>query len=134
MIQLFINGKLVDYGTKKDISFYVRLGYDVKVLGPEEAENYRYKMKIKTVWDKLPMVLRKRVAFLIRNQKISWVERFKAMTRLLQTIMKRVKGFNLVSALHKGKQSIIDKILEVLVELVSFLASQNPAQYALANA
>lgn len=132
MIQLFKNGKLIDYGTKANVAFYVRLGYDVKVLNTEEAEDFKYKMKIKTVWKKLPGVLRKRVAFLIRNQKISWAERFRSMIQILQTIMKRVKGFNVVHMLHKSKQSLIDKIMEILAELMNFLTPMNSSQYQLA--
>jgi hypothetical protein len=134
MIQLFLNGKLVDYGTKKDVSFYVKLGYDVKVLNAEEAENYRYMMKIKGVWKTLPMVLRKRVHFLLNNRKLTWVDRYNTMIRILQTIMRRVKGFNVVSAFNRKKQSFIDKLMAILSELMNFMTPQSPAQYALARA
>ncbi len=134
MIQLFINGKLIDYGTKKDVSFYVRLGYDVKVLNAEETEEWRYMMKIKAIWKNLPMVLRKRVHFLLNNQKLSWIDRYQSMIRILQTILKRVKGFRVVSALNRKKQTLIDKIVALLTELMNFLTPQSPVQYALARA
>ena len=125
MIQLFLNGKLVDYGTKKDVSFYVRLGYDVKVLNAEEAENWKCKMKIKSTWKDLPTVLRKRVHFVLTNQKLSWKARLEYMIKILQTLLKRVGGFNIVSALHKTQQTITDKITAIIAELISFLTPQN---------
>lgn len=133
MIQLFLNGKLVDYGTKKDVRFYVRLGYDVKVLNTEETEDWHHMNKVKSMWKTLPRVLKKRVHFLLNNKKLRWTERYHAMIRILRTIMNRVKGFYVVSSLHRSKQTIISKIMQVLAELMNFLTPQSAAQYTLTN-
>ena len=134
MIQLFKNGKLVDYGTKKNVNLYIRLGYDVKVLNAEETEDWKYMNKIKAIWKTLPKVLRKRVHYVLNNNKLRWIERYHAMIRILKTIMKRIKGFTVVSALNRKKQSFIDKIMQLINDLISFLTPQNAAQYTLANA
>jgi len=134
MIQLFINGKLVDYVSKPDVGFYVKLGYDVKVLNAEEAEDWRHMNKIKSVWKNLPAVLRKRVRFVLNNKTLRWTERYHAMVRILQVILKRVKGFTVVSGLNRRKDSLLEKIIRILTELVDFLTPQSAAQYALARA
>lgn len=113
MIQLFTNGKLVDYGTKPDVGFYVRLGYDVKVLNAEETKEWRHMMKIKAIWKNLPMVLRKRIQFLVNNQKLTWIDRYHTMLRVLHTIIRRVKSFTMLRAIHKKKQSFIDRLMTV---------------------
>jgi hypothetical protein len=96
MIQLFKNGKLVDFGTKKHVGMYVKMGYDVKVLNDWEAEQFFNRRKLKAVWKDLPTVLKKRIAAILRCISLSWKEKYDSVMLVLKTIMERARRIHLV--------------------------------------
>jgi hypothetical protein len=111
-------GDLVDYGTKKDVRLYVKLGYIVKVLNESETAEYKAKMKIKNIWYELPTVLKKRVKFLLSNQALSWVERYNKMIRILGVIVKRASTFTIT---HRIKYAgLVDKLRNFVSDAISF--------------
>lgn len=133
MIQLFKNGKLVDYGTRKNVGFYIRLGYEVRVLNEEETKEWKAKNQIKRVWHTLPSVLKKRIGFLIRNVALSWQEKLTHMINVLKTISCRAYSFNITHRMTKSQASLIQQIKAAWDFTKSIFQPITPAAYALAN-
>jgi len=98
MIQLFLNGKLVNCVSSRDTDKYIKLGYTVKALTDFEAGEFLSKNRVRSLWNKLPVVLKKRVRYLLADTLITWQEKYKHMVLILSNVVKKASRFKLVRA------------------------------------
>lgn len=130
-IELYKNGKLVDYGTKNNVAFYVRMGYTVRVLNDYEVKEKESHHKVKEIWLNLPTVLKKRVSFIMRNTKLDWQSRLKAIVNVVQAIVKRVATFTCTHRLSSKDTWIARKIKAVWEFIKALFTTITAAQLQL---
>ena len=144
MIQLIINGKVVDYGTKPDVALYVKLGYDVRVLNKqEEVEEHRAKLYIKNIWAQMPTPIKKHIAPILRDDGLTWIEKKKLMVFELDALQSRVDRIHVVHQLPRVKkewtiteqlQGVVDDVKSLVSTIKSVFTPQQAWQLQLARA
>jgi hypothetical protein len=145
MITLYkmINGRLqlVDFGTKPDASFYIKLGYTVKVLNNAELIDLRNKLKFAKLWKTLPEGLKDKVKDLIHDPELNWAERLDLLKVEIINSKRRAKRITVVHR-RVDREWTMDEQLKGVAEDVKCLCSWikqlftpiTPAQYALSYA
>jgi hypothetical protein len=124
MIQLFKNGKLVDYGTKPDVSFYVRLGFDVKVLNAAEVKQFRAKVKCAKLYKSLNGILKKKVGMILTDSDLTWTERHDLALVELSNMALRAKRIHVVPRKPAAKEwTFTEQIQGVVKDIRSLFSS-----------
>lgn len=133
MVQLLKNGKVVDYGVESNINFYIHLGYEVRIVDDYESRERKAKDLVRSVWYKLPDVMRRRVSFLIKNLSICWQDKLDRMISILKTITRRAYSFTVTHRLVKEQASVIDQIKRAWSVVKSLFSPITPAAVQLAS-